>query len=852
MRAALFTLFFVFCWAPVVCLGGAISVNPDGTGDFTAIQAAIIDANDGDTIMVANGSYTGADNRDIVFLGKAITLRSENGAQSCFIDCEGLGRGFLIHNGEGPDTVIDGFTIVNGSADDGGGILCDGASVTILNCIIIQNMADNGGGVSIKDSAGATLKNCVIAENISNGAGAAGIDCVNADATIVNCTITDNSSLGDAGGISLIAESNALITNSILWADSPNEVSIESGSSASVTYSNVQGAWPGEGNINADPCFTGSPYGAMTPGIVSHWRFDESEGSTAYDSAGDNHGTIHGAQWAGGVIGGALRFDGYGDGVYIDGSAGRDSNLNIYNSDLTISAWIKSEDTGGTIVARAEPYRITYRLGISGEKAYIDTYKNSRQHQTIYTDEIVVQNAWHHIVGVFDRATHRGRIYVDGTERADEALEIDPYQTSAPTKIGCRNDLTDSLFRGLIDDVRIYDRAMLIQEAEQLYQKDYYLQADSPCTDRGVPNYVAIPDETDIDGNPRVVGEVIDMGAYEAHAMLAVSCSQFEFIANEGRPDPPDQPVAILNTGTRTLNWQIEYDCNWLSVDPNGGNSASEPNEVTLSVDTSGLTRGVYDCNLIISDPAAQNSPQIVHVEIIVHAPIIELSETSFGFFSPPDAPDPEPQILSIRNAGGGILNWRIDYDCNWLTVEPNMGASISEPSEVVLRVDTSGMALGNYNCNLVVSDPNAENSPQTIPVNLEISAECFPSDSPDYEEYLNWVAVGKPECWCYARQCRGDADGKKQGHPFLGYMYVGTDDLAVLISGWKVLEPPHGPGLLGNQACADFDHDSQSSFFGLMPIGTDDLAILITHWKVLEAPHGPGVEPDCGGTLEP
>jgi len=131
-------------------------------------------------------------------------------------------------------------------------------------------------------------------------------------------------------------------------------------------------------------------------------------------------------------------------------------------------------------------------------------------------------------------------------------------------------------------------------------------------------------------------------------------------------------------------------------------------------------------------------------------------------------------------------------------------------------------------------------------------AGDCFPCDHPDYDE---WVAVGKPACWSYARQCRGDADGKKQGSPFLGYMYVGTDDLAVLVDAWKILEPPKGPGIatVENGICADFDHDKQGSpFLGHMRVGTDDLGVLIAHWKVLEAPHGPGVEPDCFGILAP
>ena len=59
-----------------------ICVDDDGPADFNNIQAAINDANDGDRITVADGTYTGNGNRDIDFLGKAITVHSENGTEN--------------------------------------------------------------------------------------------------------------------------------------------------------------------------------------------------------------------------------------------------------------------------------------------------------------------------------------------------------------------------------------------------------------------------------------------------------------------------------------------------------------------------------------------------------------------------------------------------------------------------------------------------------------------------------------------------------------------------------------------------------------------------------------------------
>ena len=96
----------------------------NGTTDhpFDAIQQAVDASSHGDTIIVADGTYTGPGNRDIDFTGKAITLVSENGPEMCIINCNGTAadphRGFYFHSAEDANSVVDGFTIINGYASN--------------------------------------------------------------------------------------------------------------------------------------------------------------------------------------------------------------------------------------------------------------------------------------------------------------------------------------------------------------------------------------------------------------------------------------------------------------------------------------------------------------------------------------------------------------------------------------------------------------------------------------------------------------------------------------------------------------------------------------------------------------
>ena len=110
--------------------------------------------------------------------------------------------------------------------------------------------------------------------------------------------------------------------------------------------------------------------------------------------------------------------------------------------------------------------------------------------------------------------------------------------------------------------------------------------------------------------------------------------------------------------------------------------------------------------------------------------PVIKLSAELFEFGVLLDGANPDDQILTVRNSGGGTLNWGITYsDCDWLTVHPISGSSTGEPNNVTLSVDASGVSEGLHTCQLTVFDPSAENSPQTIDVYLYMPVEVLVPD---------------------------------------------------------------------------------------------------------------------------
>ena len=197
--------------------------------NFSTIQSAINAASNGDTVLVAPGTYV----ENINFNGKAITLASSSGPAVTIIDGNHNGTVVTFNHSETPSSVLSGFTIQNGFQNGGfgAGIAITSASPTISANVITGNHAAGANGIYVNAGSPLIINN-TIANNDQAGAGSSGLggggiavsgtDTSPGNPQIINNTIANNSVAGggDGGGISVTYFSGPLIQGNLVRANS--------------------------------------------------------------------------------------------------------------------------------------------------------------------------------------------------------------------------------------------------------------------------------------------------------------------------------------------------------------------------------------------------------------------------------------------------------------------------------------------------------------------------------------------------------------------------------------------------------------------------------------------------------
>ncbi len=439
-------------------------------------------------VLLDNCEVSGATKHGIRWDSSSVTIRN------CSIHNNG-NYGISIHSSS-TGTIEDSSFYANTLH----GIVIISSTVTMNRCRICDNQVR---GISITEGT-VTLNNCLI-----SGSGTHGVSISNHATNVTdlqNCTIVKNGTIGLSYGGGINSVTNCIIADN---------VSSSFYSAASVTRLNNLIYGNGSGNtaanateIVADPQFASAadyhitmlsparnagtdlsgtvdddlegrarPYdgaydmGCYEEGPLAHWKNDETSGTTAFDSSGFSHDGTHSGSptWStSGIRDGSLDFE-TSDGVdRVDAG-----NFDVVGTQLTLSAWVRQEDPlyDGRIIEKSdgntdsdqswgmaidENGELDFRINVGGTWSRVQA------------PGVISPNTWYHVVGTYDGTMMR--LYLDGQLIASTAHPIGGAivgDSSHTVTLG-DSPIGGRPFDGLIDDARIYDRTLSVDEIIEL------------------------------------------------------------------------------------------------------------------------------------------------------------------------------------------------------------------------------------------------------------------------------------------------------------------------------------------------------------------------------------------------
>jgi len=477
--------------------GVATAATVNVPGDFATIQACIDAAVSGvDECVVAPGTY----HETIDFFGKAITLRSSGGADVTTIDATGIGGSVVTcASGEGPGTVLDGFTITGGTGATGGGMHNDHSSPSVANCTFTGNVVSGSGGGMYNEYSSPNVTDCTFRANAGGWCGGGMCNYHTGSPVVTGCVFDGNV----GSGMQNHDRSSPVVMGCTFTG---NLVGMANSDASDATVGNCVFSWNTGGllgggmysegsNLRVDHCaFRGNAAKSRGGGVfcrlgnltLTNCSFN---GNTAGESGGGlfiefGGGTsvVRGCEFRGNTApwGGAVfnfaRDTVVGNCTFVGNAAEYGGGMyNYVNSSPTVTDSTFSGNTaayGGGMYSIYDSRATMTNCVLWGDSALEVVNDEGATSEISFTD---VQGGLP--VGAIDGGGN---------------IDIDPMFVSPP------DPGPDGTWDGVDDDYG-----------------DLRLQAGSPCIDAGDPTFATSPGETDLEAHARVLCGRVDMGAYE-------------------------------------------------------------------------------------------------------------------------------------------------------------------------------------------------------------------------------------------------------------------------------------------------------------------------------------------------
>ncbi|NLT77221.1 MAG: LamG domain-containing protein, partial [Planctomycetes bacterium] len=292
------------------------------------------------------------------------------------------------------------------------------------------------------------------------------------------------------------------------------------------------------------------------PDLAGWWPFDEMAGTTAYDASGNgNDGVFVGdPQWVPGILGGALEFNGDD---YLN--CGRGESLNIRDQ-ITIAFWLQVQaftNNWEAFLAKGEGAYRASRGGETGNGTHMGISGTSVGGGNGYFNGtvIITGGEWHHYASTYDGA--EGRIYIDGVlDVASPGTGQIGDSSSSDLYIGDNSGATGRLLHGLLDDVRLYSRALPIDEILIVMAGYGGNMAINP---RPADEAIDVPRDVVLAWDPMETATTRDVyfGTAFDDVNEATRANPMDVLLSQGQTATTFDPPGLLDFG-QTYYWRID------------------------------------------------------------------------------------------------------------------------------------------------------------------------------------------------------------------------------------------------------------------------------------------------------
>lgn len=204
---------------------------------------------------------------------------------------------------------------------------------------------------------------------------------------------------------------------------------------------------------------------------------------------------------------------------------------------------------------------------------------------------------------------------------------------------------------------------------------------------------------------------------YNEPSLMAIPLN-LHFTKDFREPDSAGQALIINNVGYGELGFRLTPSESWISI---SGERGATPDTVLVTTSSTAMARGEHIGYITLVDTINHDSSAVVPVTLSITGPVLEIAPDSLTFTALVELGSPSTQSLIITNLGTGILDWQASGSASWMQLDRVAG---SAGDIIHVGCDLTGLAAGSHSGHIEVTCADAENSPESISVSLDLFSE--------------------------------------------------------------------------------------------------------------------------------